>query len=100
VNTFTPLVSVGQVGGGIPVFTDVKCSVRAAIFDLNGNPLKNNALTVAEGGVPPSFQAVPSTVYFKHDNGMSIAVTSAGVHSMSTAAGSTLPNVALVPKGV
>ena len=99
-NTFTPMADLGVVGGNVPVFTDSKCTQRASVFDTNGNPLHGNALVVPEGGIPPAFQASPTTVFFRHSSGGVIALTSAGAHSATRADGVTPLTLGLDPKGV
>lgn len=86
-NTFTPQVDLGVVGGNVPVYLDQKCTQRASVFDLNGNALHGNALIVPEGAVPTAFQCSASTVYFQHANGAIISLTSAGSSAAMTKAG-------------
>ena len=101
-NTFTPQVDIGVVGGNVPVFTDQKCTQRASLFDAATGtvPLKGNALVIAEGGIPPAFQAAPATVYFRTGSGVIVALTSAGVHSATRTDGVTAVTLGLEPKGV
>lgn len=96
-NTFNPAVEIGVVGGNVPVFLDAKCLTRATIYDLNGNPLKGNALVVAERSAPPAFQCAASTVFFKHGSGIVSSLTSSGTVAASRSDGSA---VTLVQKAV
>lgn len=101
-NTFTPQVDIGVVGGNVPVFLDAKCTLRAQLFDAATGtiPLKGNALVVPEGAIPPPFQCSASTVYFRTGSGVVVALTSAGVHSATRTDGVTPVTLGLEPKGV
>lgn len=98
-NTFTPQVAIGVVGGNVPVFLDQQCRQRAQVFDANGNPLRGNALVVTEGSIPPVFQCSASVVYFRHDNGSVVSLTSAGVHAAMRPSGAAV-TIALNEQGV
>jgi hypothetical protein len=98
-NTFTPQIDTGVVGGNIPVFADSKCTQRVAVFDTNGRPLPGNALASPDDGIPQAFQASQSTVYFRAGNGVIVSLTSAGVHAASTPGGTPV-TLALEQKGV
>lgn len=101
-NTFTPQVDIGVVGGNVPVFTDPKCTQRASLFDAATGtvPLKGNALVVPEGAIPPAFQCSASTVYFKAGSGAVISLTSAGVSAATRTDGVTPLNLALKVTGI
>lgn len=99
-NTFTPQVELGVVGGNVPVYADAKCTQRTQVLDLNGNPLRGNALNVPEGGVPAPFQATPTTVYFRHSNGTIVSLTSGGATAVTSTTGAALPTVILKLQGV
>lgn len=89
-NTFTPSLEIGVVGGNVPVFLDAKCQQRATLYDTHGNPLPGNALIVAERSAPPVFQCAASTVYFKHASGVVSSLTSGGAVAASRSDGTSL----------
>jgi hypothetical protein len=99
-NVFTPQVSIGLVGGNVPVFLDLKCTQRASVFDINGNALLGNAIVIPQSGVPPVFQCSATTVYFKHSNGASVGLTSAGASTVTKTDGTALPNLELRAVGI
>lgn len=99
-NTFTPQVSLGIVGGNVPVYADAKCTQRASVFDTSGNALKGNAIVIPDNAIPPVFQCALSTVYFRTSHGLIVSLTTAGASAVTSTSGGNLPNAAFSVVGI
>ena len=102
-SNYTLNVSLGTIGGNVPVFVDNRCTQRATVFDSNGNALKGNALVVPEKqAAPVMFQTAQTvtTVYFRNAEGGVVALTSSGGVTVTKADGVTAVNTITVPVGL
>lgn len=87
--------ALGIAGGGVPVFTDTKCTSRAQLFDSAGLPLRGNALELPSTGRIPLFQANASVLYVRDCTGAVITLDPSAQRTAVAVTGAKGGNAAL-----